>query len=213
MPLLPTLIETIRIRNGVAPFWGLHLRRLAGSCKALGVPFPGVLKVPEGGVDRVHRLTVGRSGADVTEREVGSTAPVRLVTSHVPHPLYLHKTTERVAFDRALEEAHRAGADDALLLSPRGEVAEATIWCLFWWEREGLCAPALEIGILPGVSRMRIDQIAGPIQPRRVPLAALARRSLLLSNAVRGIVEVSFLDDVAVPRDPRTAMLQARFWP
>jgi branched-subunit amino acid aminotransferase/4-amino-4-deoxychorismate lyase len=177
------------------------------------VPFPGLLKVPEGGADRVQRLAVNRRGVDVTEREAGSTAPVRLVTSPVPHPQYHHKTTERASFDRALEEAHRSGADDALMLSPRGEVAEATIWCLYWWEPEGLCAPALEIGILPGVSRARIDRLAGPIHPRRVLLPALAGRSLLLSNAARGVVEVSSLDGVAVPRDARTATLQARFWP
>ena len=34
------LIETIRIRNGVAPLWYLHLRRLAGSCGARH-PAPG----------------------------------------------------------------------------------------------------------------------------------------------------------------------------
>ena len=37
---METLIETVRIRNGVAPLWYLHLRRLAASCRALGVPLP-----------------------------------------------------------------------------------------------------------------------------------------------------------------------------
>jgi hypothetical protein len=45
----PGLIETIRIRNGVAPLWYLHLRRLAVSCKALGIPLPGDLPTPKGG--------------------------------------------------------------------------------------------------------------------------------------------------------------------
>ena len=34
------LIETVRIRDGVAPLWYLHLRRLAESCRALGIPLP-----------------------------------------------------------------------------------------------------------------------------------------------------------------------------
>ena len=38
-----TLIETIRVRQGAAPLWYLHLRRLAVSCKALGIPLPGEL--------------------------------------------------------------------------------------------------------------------------------------------------------------------------
>ncbi len=60
---IPSLIETVRIRNGVAPFWYLHLRRIASSCKALGVPLPGELLTPAGGPDRVHRLEVGPRGA------------------------------------------------------------------------------------------------------------------------------------------------------
>ena len=62
------LIETVRIRGGVAPLWYLHLRRLAGSCKALGIPLPGELPTPAGGADRVHRLQVGPRGATVSER-------------------------------------------------------------------------------------------------------------------------------------------------
>ena len=37
---MDTLIETVRIRNGAAPLWYLHVRRLATSCRALGVPIP-----------------------------------------------------------------------------------------------------------------------------------------------------------------------------
>ena len=73
---MPSLIETVRIRNGVAPLWYLHLRRLAASCKALGVPLPGELLTPSGGADRIHRLEVGLHGVQLSERPVGSTAPV-----------------------------------------------------------------------------------------------------------------------------------------
>ena len=38
---MDTLIETVRLRNGAAPLWYLHVRRLATSCRALGVPIPG----------------------------------------------------------------------------------------------------------------------------------------------------------------------------
>jgi branched-subunit amino acid aminotransferase/4-amino-4-deoxychorismate lyase len=208
-----SLLETIRIRNGVAPLWSLHLRRLAGSCKALGFPFPGILTVPEGGSDRVQRLEVGPRGVAVTEREVGAGHPVRLITSRVTHPGYPHKTTEREAFVTASEEARGVGADDALLLTARGEVAETTIWCLFWWDQDRLCAPALSLRILPGVSRARIEELYGPVSQERVAPEALEGRSLFVANAARGIVEVATLDGVRVPPDPRTAALWARFWP
>ncbi len=214
MPPRPAnLLETVRVRNGSAPLWHLHLRRLVTSCQALGIPFPGAFSVPSGGPDRVHRIEVGQHGMTVTARDVGPRTPVHLRTSTVPHPGYRHKTTDRAAFVTALEEARGAGADDALLLTERGEVAEATIWCVFWWEGDQLAAPALELGILPGVSRMRVEELAGSLVSRRLQTAELAGRSVVLSNAVRGIVEVSMLNGFPVPRHPATAALQARFWP
>lgn len=207
------LIETIRLQNGVAPLWHLHLRRLVTSCRALGIPFPGSFEVPSGGSDRVHRIKVGARGVSVTQREVGPDDPVRLFTSSVPHPGYPHKTTERTAFEKARVEARRAGADDALLLTDAGLVAEATIWCLYWWEGDRVAAPSLELGILPGVSRMRIEELAGPLLTRRLTRGDLGGCSLFLSNAVRGIVEVAALDGVPVPRHAGTQGLRARFWP
>src|SRR3982751_5764552 len=110
------LIETIRVRNGAAPLWYLHLRRLAPSCKALGIPLPGELPPPKGGgSDRVHRLEVGMRGVQVSERLMGATEPVRLIISRIAHHPYPHKTTDRAQFDRALDKARGAEADDALL--------------------------------------------------------------------------------------------------
>jgi branched-subunit amino acid aminotransferase/4-amino-4-deoxychorismate lyase len=183
------------------------------SCRALGIPFPRVFEVPTGGPDRVHRIEVGSRGVEVTRREPGSDAPVRLVTSSVPHPGYPHKTTERADFEKAGTEAGRAGADDALLLTSGGLVAEATIWCLYWWEGDRVAAPPVELGILPGVSRMRIEELAGPLLTRPLPRSDLDGRALFLSNAARGIVEVAALDGVPVPRHTGTEALRARFWP
>jgi branched-subunit amino acid aminotransferase/4-amino-4-deoxychorismate lyase len=158
-------------------------------------------------------LEVGASGVTVSEREVGPIHPVRLLTSRVPHPGYPHKIVERGAFVRAADAAREVGADDALLLTAQGVVAEATIWCLFWWEGDRLAAPALDLKILPGVSRARIEEVAGPVREERVGREALKGRALLVANAARGIVEVATLDGVPVPKDARTEGLVARFWP
>ena len=168
--------------------------------------------VPSGGADRVHRLEVGPRGTGVSEREVGSEGPVRLVTASVPHPGYPHKTTARGPLVQAADEARRRGGDDALLLAPGETVAEGTIWCLFWWDGDTLCAPPLALEILPGVSRMRIEEIQGQVAERRMPRTALEGRALFLANAVRGIVEVAALDGRPVPSHPATARLRERFW-
>jgi branched-subunit amino acid aminotransferase/4-amino-4-deoxychorismate lyase len=209
----PGLIETMRIRNGEAPLWYLHLRRLAVSCKALGVPLPGELDVPKGGNDRVYRLEVGMRGVQVSQRLAGPTTPVKLVVSKVAHHSYPYKTTERAQFDRALDAARAAGADDALLLTPGGFVAETAIWSVLWWEYDQLCGPAAELGILPGVGRARVTELAGKVEERRSNLKDLQGLPVFLVNAVRGVVPVASLDGVATPSSPYTETLARRFWP
>ena len=203
----------MRIRNGLAPLWYLHLRRLATSCKALGIPLPGEMPPPEGGPDRVYRLEVGMRGMQATERLVGSAAPLRLIISRVAHHPYPYKTTDRAQFERALDIARGAEADDALLLTPGGFIAETAIWSLFWWEGRTLCAPALELGILPGVGRARVLELAGDIEERRSTWQDVRGLSLFLVNAVRGVVKVSAVQDDPVPTSSQTEDLAARFWP
>ena len=207
------LIETIRIRQGQAPLWYLHLRRLAVSCKALGVPLPGELAVPGGGGDRVYRLEVGMRGVQVSERLVGPADPVKLIVSKVAHHSYPYKTTERVQFDRALDAARLTGADDALLLTPGGFVAETAIWSVFWWEERHLCGPAFDLGILPGVGRARLTELAGQVEERHSTLKDLRGMPLFLVNAVRGVVPVGTLDGISVPESRETNGLAERFWP
>ena len=209
---MDTLIETVRIRNGVAPLWYLHLRRLATSCRSLGVPLPGTLITPEGGADRVHRLLVSKRGPVVGERSVGSTAPVRLITSRVVHRPYPHKLVDRERFDRALAEAKTLGADDGLLLTVGGQVAETSIWGIFWWEDGRVAAPPLEMGILPGVGRARIAELR-EIEERKATLEEIRGKSVFVANSVRGVVPVATLDGVAVPEMPETEALADRFWP
>ncbi|HEY7634479.1 MAG TPA: aminotransferase class IV [Gemmatimonadales bacterium] len=208
-----TLIETVRIRNGVAPLWYLHLRRMAASCRALGVPIPVELAVPSGGTDRVHRILVSRRGVVVGERPVGSTAPVRLVTSKVGHRPYPHKVVDREQFDRAVAEARAAGADDGVMLTPGRQVTETAIWGIFWWEDGVLCAPALELGVLPGVGRARLAELVGEVAERRPVIEELQGRSLFVANSVRGVVPVASLDGQEVPEQGETAALAAKFWP
>jgi branched-chain amino acid aminotransferase len=206
------LIETVRVRNGEAPLWYLHLRRLATSCMALGIPLPGELLPPSGGDDRIQRFEVSRKGVAVSERSVGSLEPVRLVTSSVAHRAYPHKTTSRAQFDRALEDARSAGADDGLLLTVGGYVAETAIWGLFWWEDGLISAPALELGILPGVARARLAELVGGIAERRVQVEHLRGRALFVANAARGIIPVASLDGDRVSEDPQSQELARRFW-
>lgn len=213
------LIETMRSRNGRLPLLDRHLARLRASVAALEVPpprddFAGLAKFAAQSDDHVVRLEVRAGGTEITTREVrGDRFPAVIVSSET-HAPYRHKTTDRGPFGRAFAAARRVGADDALLMTSRAYVAEGTAWSLFWWDRTGdsLCTPAVELGILPGVGRARVMELAGT-QEVRLPVSALIGRSLFLVNAVRGVVEIGSFQGKSVPRDARTAELSRRFWP
>jgi len=90
--------------------------------------------------EAVLRLEVRDGRTSVTVRELPPLAPPTLITASEPHQSYPHKTTERDCFTDAGREAEVAEADDALLLTPEGWVAEGTVWTVFWWD--GMrCAP------------------------------------------------------------------------
>lgn len=207
----PNLIETVRVIQGTAPLWNRHLARLHESCGRLGLGFP-TLVPPHGGGDRVLRYEVRPDGVGLFERQVGPTTPLRLVTAQVPHKAYPCKTTDRACFAEARSEADAANAHDAVLLTAQGWVAEATIWSLCWWEMNLLAAPALALGILPGIGRFRVGAIRGHIVERKVTRRALSGVPIFLVNAARGVVEVESWDGESVPRHPETARMAAQFW-
>jgi branched-subunit amino acid aminotransferase/4-amino-4-deoxychorismate lyase len=210
------LIETIRVREGRVPLLARHLARLERSRAALGLPRAArdvaALVQPFAGMgEAVLRVELRGADVGVTVRELPSLDPPAVVTAAQPHVPYPHKTTERDTFDEALAEAEVAEADDALLVTSGGWVAEGTTWSVFWWEGDGLRTPALALGILPGIGRARVMELA-PVEEGSFPRGALAGRSAFLTNAVRGILPLASLDGAAVPGDARTAELAGRLW-
>src|SRR5690242_11469420 len=207
----------MRVRDGRIPFMDRHLARLARSIAELGLPQPKQdvrkLATPFSATDdAVLRVEVLDGRASVTVRELPALDPPAVITASEPHHPYPHKTTDRDCFMDAAEEADVAEADDALLVTHEGWVAEGTTWNLFWWDGDSLRTPALDLGILPGVGRARVVELERVVEGR-YPRGALDVRSLFLTNAVRGVVPIASLDGAAVPMHPHTAELARRFWP
>jgi len=75
-----------------------------------------------------------------------------------------------------------------------------------------VAAPALELGVLPGVARARIAEILGPIEERKATLDEIRGRPMFVANAARGVVPVATLDGVALAETPETEGLASRFW-
>jgi branched-subunit amino acid aminotransferase/4-amino-4-deoxychorismate lyase len=207
----------MRAREGRVPWLGRHLARLRASLTALGAPEPAgdladLVRSAVGQRDRVVRLQLTGGHVEVATREVNAEQSISVVVAGQVHQPYPHKTTRREQFGRALANARRIGVSDAVLVTADGFVAEGTAWNLFWWENGSLCTPAADLGILPGLGRTRIMEMTD-VREERVPVAALAGRSLFIANAVRGIVEIGVFEGASVPRDPRTAELASGFWP
>jgi branched-chain amino acid aminotransferase len=68
-------------------------------------------------------------------------------------PLARIKTIHRLEYLMAREEALRKGADDALILDDRGQVAECSSSNIFLFLGDVLVTPSLDSPILPGVTR------------------------------------------------------------
>lgn len=206
-----TLVETVRVIGGKTPLWPLHVRRLTASAQALEIPLPE-LAPPVGGEDRVVRFALSTEGLGRSEREVGATTPIALVTSPVTHRGYPHKLAERAWLEAARTTSGPVSAD-VLLFDANGKFVEATLWAVGWWEEEALCFPPLALGGLPSVARARLgEMVRGGVRELAIPRPELTRRSLLACNAARGVVAVGTLDGFPMLANHRTVALAQRFW-
>ncbi len=209
---MTALIETVRVTDGRAPLWPLHLERLRRSADALDILLPP-LDEPHGD-DRVVRYEIDASGVlSLSERDVEAAEPLELITSPAAHRGYPHKVADRGWLEAARTSVGPQGGDDALLLDAEGRVVESSIWAIGWWEGEQLYFPPLALGGLPSVARARMaETVRGGIKEAVLRREELAWRSLVACNAARGLTLVSSLDGEPVPGNLRTTAVAARFW-
>ncbi len=113
------------------------------------------------------------------------------------------KSTSYAVNMAAEEEARRRGADDAVLLASDGTVLEGPVTNVWWREGESLITPALELGILAGVTRAFILETAAgfgfDVHEGRYPIVRLAgAQEAFTSSTVREIMPVVELDGASI---------------
>jgi branched-subunit amino acid aminotransferase/4-amino-4-deoxychorismate lyase len=99
----------------------------------------------------------------------------------------------------AVDEAKRRGADDAVFVSPRGAVLEGPTMNVWWRRGNVLATPALELGILQGVTRGVLTSLAVElgyeVEVGVYPLTDLAgAEEAFTSSAVREVMPIVALD-------------------
>ena len=212
------LIETMRWEEeGGIALWPYHVERLHDSAAYFGFPFDEaamrraveqrVADLEPGAAHKV-RLTLARTGAlHVTAEPLAEPTPkpVRLIIAEArvdsSDPFRYHKTTRRGVYERAYQEAQRAGADEALLRNERGELTEGARTNLFV-EKDGLLlTPPLECGVLNGAYRRHLLATEDAVREEVLHPDGLASAdAIYVCNAVRGKREAVLVDEKKVIR-------------
>ena len=214
------LFETLLARDGELVAADTHLDRMAEGCAVLGLPAPdrdeamrrmGEALAGVTGDRAAVRLTLtagsGGRGLDrppTTAPRLFATAapapavqgPARLVVSAVRRnegsPAARLKTLAYVDNVLARAEARAAGADEAVMLNNRGEIACAAAANLFWLRDGILETPALDCGVLAGIVRAEVIARARAlgVEVREVRAGAevlQAAEALFLTNSLIGV--------------------------
>ncbi len=101
----------------------------------------------------------------------------------------------------AKREAKDKGASEAIMLNYRGEITEGTVSNLFFVKDNALCTPSMGSGILGGITRSIVLDIAkelniptkeGRFRPRDIYEAD----EVLISNTSMEVMPVSEVDDI-----------------
>jgi 4-amino-4-deoxychorismate lyase len=231
--------ETLKVYGGRPFRLEAHLDRLTGSAESIGLPavdrrrlqvLVGLVLPKAARGDASLRLvwTAGPAGglpsglALLSEipgwieptRERGATAVSLLgVRAAVPWLLPGVKSTSYAVNMAAEAEARRRGADEAVLVDGEGVVLEGTVTNVWWRRRETLFTPALDLGILAGVTRAALIQLAPAcgyrVEEGSYPLdELLAADEAFTSSSVREVMPIVELDGHALGRGPAADELQ-----
>jgi branched-subunit amino acid aminotransferase/4-amino-4-deoxychorismate lyase len=238
------LFETVLAIARRPRFLDEHLARLARGCAILGLPTPedDVVRravdqalAGAGLIDTraAVRLTwtAGSGGrgldrpASLQPRLVAMAAPapapagpaslaIVSVRRNQASPASRLKTLAYLDNVLARREARGLGADEAVMLNTGGEVACAAAANLFWVSEGRLCTPALECGVLDGIARRQVLQLAMAMKVDvfevRAGIEALAQaEAIFLTNSLLGARAVGRLGDREWSAHPLTSALAA----
>jgi branched-chain amino acid aminotransferase len=144
---------------------------------------------------------------DVPTRVGATTLSVQENGRHAAHPLTGTKVTSWLNNAWMVEQAHRRGFDDALLLNERGEVSECTAANIFCVRGGDVATPPLSSGCLAGVSRAILLEEAQKsgvaIKERTLKLEDFNYADeVFITSTTRHVQSISHIEKRAVKQAP-----------
>ena len=147
-------------------------------------------------------------------RERGASAVSLLgVRASAPWLLPGVKSTSYAVNMAAEAEARRRGVDEALFVDGDGIVLEGTVTNVWWRVGDTLFTPALDLGILAGVTRATLVELAPEcgfsVEEGAYPLAQLLEsEEAFTSSSVREVMPLVEIDGKTLGRGPAADALQ-----
>ena len=227
--------ETIRVYGGKPFKLAEHLARLAGSAQRIGLPDVNRLELEQ----LAQQALDAAAAPDAVLRLYWTPTPVALalvsglgdhygplrergqrlislrgVRADEPWLLPGVKSTSYAVNIAAEAEAKRQGADDAVFVDAEGTVLEGPTTNIWWRRDRTLLTPSLDLGILAGVTRATVLELAGEsgyaVREGQFGLTELlAADEAFTSSSVREVMPVTELDGVPIARGPAADELQA----
>jgi 4-amino-4-deoxychorismate lyase len=232
--------ETLKVYGGRPFRLEAHLDRLNASAASIGLPaverrrlqvLVGLVLPKAASGDASLRLvwTAGPArGApsalallsDIPDwiepaRERGASAVSLLgIRASAPWLLPGVKSTSYAVNMAAEAEARRRGVDEALFVDGDGIVLEGTVTNVWWRIGDTLFTPALDLGILAGVTRATLMELAPEcgfsVEEGAYPLARLLEsEEVFTSSSVREVMPLVEVDGTTLGRGPAADALQA----
>jgi branched-chain amino acid aminotransferase len=179
------LFETILVHEGRAVFLKPHLERLAASARELDLLLPAEVELVEVIEEVIRKGNIIHGGVRLTltaGSEGGSPGIVVAPRSRHPYreedyrrgwraaripwsrcannPVYRHKNINFTENMLARRWAHSSNYDEGLFVNTSGHLTEGTVTNLFVFYNECLFTPPLKDGLLPGVVRRVVLELA-----------------------------------------------------
>ena len=233
--------ETMRVYGGVPFRLDAHLVRLAASCERIGVEPPDPDEARElaalaliharepDAMLRFYRTSGREQSSSPRLLALVNSLPehledmrargIRLVSllgvrAEVPWLLGGVKSTSYAVNMAAEAEARARGADDAVFVTEDELVLEGPVTNLWWRRGSELFTPSLDLGVLAGVTRDTLIELAPAlgysVGAGRFPLAELrTAEEAFTSSSVRELMPVVEVDGNPITRGPAAEALQA----